>query len=94
VAGQYFVYILSSSAGLLYIGVTKDLARRMQEHRDSKSTGYAGRFAISRLIYFEATSSARDAIAREKQLKGWRRAKKLALVRTLNPTFRDLADEL
>ena len=93
-AKQFFVYIFSSSTGLLYVGVTGDLPRRIGEHRCGDHPGYARRFAISRLIYYEVTAGAREAIAREKEIKAWRRAKKLALVRTLNPTFRDLAEDL
>ena len=84
-----WVYILTNRSGTLYTGVTNDLARRLAEHRDG--TGFAARYAMDRLIYTEEHSRPADAIAREKQIKGWRREKKVALVNAANPAWADLS---
>ena len=83
----FWVYILTNRSGTLYIGVTNDLARRSAEHEadaDGERRSFAGRYDVGR-VYAEPCDTARDAIAREKQLKGWRRAKKVALVSAANP---------
>jgi putative endonuclease len=90
----YYVYILGSRRGLLYTGVTSDLARRLVEHRTSAVPGYTSRYRISRLLFFEETSDALSAISREKEIKGWRRSKKVELIEANNPTFADLGDEI
>ena len=87
----YFVYILSSRYRALYTGVTGDLNRRMFEHRHKIYEGFTKRYNISRLVYFESFTDVRAAIAREKQIKGWSRAKKLDLIRSLNPEWKELA---
>jgi putative endonuclease len=87
---QYYVYILTNRRGTLYTGVTNDLERRLSEHRAGKS-GFTARYRIGKLIYFEATDDVWVTIAREKQIKGWLREKKFALIRTLNPRLRDLS---
>ena len=85
----YYVYILSSRPkGTLYVGVTNDLERRLLEHRDGTVEGFTKRYAVHRLVHFEET----DAIAREKQSKGWSRAKKVALIQSENPEWSDLAE--
>jgi len=90
----YWVYILTNRSGALYIGVTGDLVRRVAEHRAGiHPEGFTARYALDRLIYVEPYPSVRDALAREKQLKAWRRAKKVALVNAANPSWRDLAAE-
>jgi putative endonuclease len=86
-----WVYIMGSSRGVLYIGVTSDLDRRVFEHRNGINSGFASRYRCDRLVYFEKYQYLTSAIAREKTLKGWTRAKKLALIANLNPEFRDLA---
>ena len=88
-ASAYTVYLLASRSRALYVGVTNDLARRLAEHREG--SGYTARYRIDRLVYHEAHASARDAIAREKQIKAWRREKKVALIERENPGWRDLA---
>lgn len=88
---SYFVYILSSDRGVLYIGVTNDLQRRLEEHRLGLGGGFTSRYKIHRLLYFEETEDIRSALEREKQIKTWRRKKKLALIRETNPRFEDLA---
>ena len=89
----YWVYLLTDRSGTLYVGVTNDLERRLAEHaenaRDRRDT-FAGRYDLDRLVYVESYPEAADAIAREKHLKGWRRAKKVALVSAANPSWRDL----
>ncbi len=87
---QYYVYIMTNHSRTLYTGVTNNLARRVGEHKLSP-TGFAKKYRTSRLVYFEQTSDVRSAIEREKQIKGWLRAKKIALVKSANPTWRDLA---
>ena len=76
-----------------YTGVTGDLARRVHEHRHRLVPGFTSRYQIDRLVHAEQFSEAPDAIAREKQIKGWVRAKKLALISESNPGWRDLAEE-
>ncbi len=86
-----FVYILGSHARVLYIGVTSDLLRRMYEHKAKVLRGFTARYRVDRLLYRECFDDIRDAIVREKQLKGWLRRRKLALIETMNPDFTDLA---
>ncbi len=88
---QYYVYILSSPSRTLYIGVTNHLVKRLWQHRNSQGSTFAARYSVSQLVYFETTTDVHSAIAREKQLKAWRREKKLRLIRERNPDFRDLA---
>jgi putative endonuclease len=91
---QPVVYILASATGrALYIGITTDLARRMDEHRSGK-VAHTSKYRINRLIFVEWHETAPDAIAREKQLKGWRRSKKIALINRSNPDWRDLSGEI
>ena len=87
----YFVYILSSSRGTLYTGVTNDLYSRILTHKNKGLPGFTSKYDVKRLIYFEIFRDIDRAILREKEIKGWRRKKKLALIRTLNPKFEDLA---
>ena len=88
----YWVYILTNRSGTLYVGVTNDLERRMAEHAAGGVGSFTGRYALNRLIYAEPYPDVRDAIARGKQLKGWRRAKKVALINAANPGWRDLRE--
>lgn len=91
---SYFVYILASARnGTLYIGVTNNLERRMYEHSHHLQPGFTDTYNVTRLVYFEETSSVEAAVAREKQLKNWRRAWKLELIEKENPEWRDLADD-
>jgi putative endonuclease len=90
----FHVYILCNTAGVLYIGVTGDLEGRFWEHTEERSSNFTQRYNLDRLIYFEDYPTARDAIAREKQLKGWRREKKVALIKTMNPAWKDLSGRL
>jgi putative endonuclease len=88
---DYYVYILASATRTLYIGVTNDLAGRIQQHQQPHPSSFASRYNITRLMYYETFAHPRDAIAREKQLKGWLRAKKIALTEEMNPEWRDLS---
>ncbi|HRN51437.1 MAG TPA: GIY-YIG nuclease family protein [Anaerolineales bacterium] len=88
---EAYVYILGNKGGRLYVGVTNDLQRRMYEHKTKATTGYASKLGINRLLYFETFNHIVDAIAAEKQIKGWLRSKKLALVQERNPKFEDLS---
>jgi putative endonuclease len=88
---NYYVYILSSYTGTLYIGISNDLDRRTLEHQMGTIPGFTQRYRVTLLVYFERFDSARAAIAREKQLKGWRRERKLQLIRTVNPKLEDLS---
>jgi putative endonuclease len=88
---MFSVYILASATGVLYVGITRDLERRVAEHRRGDVAGFTWEHAVHRLVYFEGFREVRSAIAREKQLKGWRREKKIWLIRRENPRFEDLS---
>ncbi len=89
-----YVYILASRSRNLYIGVTTALQRRVLEHRNGLAPGFTSRYKIFRLVHFEIFGDVRAAIAREKELKGWRREKKLWLINRHNPTWEDLAGSI
>ena len=90
----YWVYLLTNRSGTLYVGVTNNIVRRIAEHKARTVPGFASRYRLDRLVYLEEHVSIRDAIAREKQVKAWRREKKVALINEENPAWRDLAVEL
>lgn len=87
----YYVYIMSGPSETLYTGVTNDIERRVYEHKHKLIKGFSSKFNINRLLYYEAFNHALDAIAAEKQIKGWLRRKKLDLIRSINPEFKDLS---
>ena len=87
----YYVYILASHSRCLYIGVTNDLLRRLWEHREKLFPGFSADYSTTSLVYYETTGDVRSAISREKQLKRWRRDKKIALIERENPAWWDLA---
>ena len=89
----YYVYILGSISGTLYIGVTGTLRRRIWQHKQHLLDGFTAEHDITRLLYFERYQYIGRAIAREKQLKGWRREKKVALIEKNNPSWVDLSRE-
>ena len=91
-ARQYFVYVLASRSRVLYTGVTNQLERRISEHRSGLVPGFTQRYKIERLVYCESFGDIRAAIAREKQIKSWRREKRVALIERANPTWDDLAE--
>ena len=89
---MYYVYILSNwDDSVLYIGVTSDLARRLHEHKNHLIDGFTHKYNVNKLVYYEHTSDVRCAIEREKQLKGWTRAKKNSLIQKTNPDWKDLS---
>lgn len=90
---QFFVYILASNSGTLYIGVTSNLHKRAWEHKNKLRKGFTEVHEIHRLLYWEEFVDIRNAIAREKQLKGWSRKKKVALLEKKNPAWRDLSKD-
>ena len=88
---EYFVYILANWRGnILYTGVTNDIERRMWEHKNLPSHSHAWKYNINRLVYYESFIDVLDAIAREKQIKGGSRKRKVTLVSTYNPEWKDL----
>lgn len=88
---QYYVYIMSSEWRTLYAGVTSDLEARVWQHKNHALPGFTSRYDIDRLVYFEAFGEVSQAIAREKQIKGWKRAKKVALIDSGNREWKDLS---
>jgi putative endonuclease len=91
---RYCVYILANRRyGVLYVGVTNDLVRRISQHKQRAVPGFTLEYGVTRLVYFEEYASIIEARARERSLKRWRRAWKLSLVDKLNPQWRDLAEE-
>jgi len=93
---NYYVYILTNDTGVaMYIGVTRDLVRRVYEHRNHLvPDSFTAKYGIGKFVYYEATGDINAALEREKQLKKWRRSKKNALVETMNPQWRDLYPEI
>ncbi len=89
---QYFVYIMANKGGVLYVGVTNNLETRIYQHKHKRLGGFTKRYNITMLVYFEATTDVLTAIAREKQIKGWRRSKKIALIESMNTDWRDLSE--
>ena len=90
---QYFVYIMTSKSGVLYIGMTNDLQRRVYQHKYKLIEGFTSRYNINRLVYFEVFNRPQEAIAREKQIKKWRRSKKIELIDSMNFKWRDLSED-
>ena len=87
----YHIYIMASASGVLYTGVTNHLESRVAQHKQKLFPGFSAQYNMTKLVYFEPFSDVRDAIAREKQLKRWRREKKVLLIERANPTWRDLS---
>jgi putative endonuclease len=90
---QYYVYIMTNYSRTLYIGVTNDLQRRVYEHKQKLIPGLTSKYNLTQLVYFETATDVRSAIAREKQIKGWLRVKKVALITADNPGWADLSAE-
>ena len=91
--GSYFTYLVASRSHTLYIGVTGDLRRRVFEHKWKDHDGFTAKYNCDRLVWFESYEDVTAAIAREKQLKGWRREKKIALIEKKNPAWIDLSKD-
>jgi putative endonuclease len=94
VAGNYYVYIVASLSRTIYVGITNELAKRVYQHKHKLLGGFTARYNVDRLVYFEHTTNANAAIARESEMKKWSRAKKVALIEATNPEWRDLAEEM
>jgi putative endonuclease len=90
---NYFVYIMSNNSKMLYTGVTNDLEKRVFRHRSKLIEGFTQKYNFHKLVYFEPFGDVRDAIVREKQVKGWLRSRKVALVESVNPHWVDLSEE-
>jgi putative endonuclease len=90
----YHVYILASRHRTLYIGITNDLRRRVHQHKTGEIPGFTSKYKVNRLVHFEAFADVNAARAREKQLKGWVRRRKIALIEAENPEWEDLADRI
>lgn len=90
-AREYYVYIMTNNSGTLYIGVTNDIRRRVAQHKSGAQAGFTQRYKLTRLVYVEYTSDIREALDREKQLKGWLRRRKIDLIAKLNPRWEDLS---
>ncbi len=89
----YYVYIMSSRTRVLYVGKTNDLLRRVFEHKSRVADGFTSRYHVTRLVHYEETGHLISAIERERQLNGWIRARKVALIEADNPTWSDLSDD-
>jgi putative endonuclease len=88
---QYYVYIMTNKGNrVLYTGVTNDLQRRVYEHKNKLVKGFTKKYNVTKLIFYEVCDDIESAILREKQIKGWLRAKKIALIESMNPEWRDL----
>ncbi len=90
---EYFVYIMSSHSGTLYIGMTNSIYRRAMQHKSGEIDGFASKYQCTRLVYYESFDDVHRAIGREKELKGWLRIKKIALIESKNPRWEDLAEK-
>ena len=90
---EYYVYIMASHRGTLYTGVTNDLERRAYEHKSGLGGAFTKKYNVSKLVYYESTSDVVSAIEREKQIKAWRRSKKVALIESMNPYWADLTQD-
>ena len=89
----YYFYMMASYRGALYAGVTNDLTRRVYEHQHKVVEGFTKKYNVTKLVYYEATDSTEAAIEREKQIKGWLRRKKVALIESVNPCWENMAKE-
>jgi putative endonuclease len=90
---EYFVYIMCSGSGTLYIGMSNSIYRRVLQHKRGETEGFSSKYCCDRLMYYESFDDVYKAIGREKQLKGWRRAKKTALIESKNPRWQDMAEK-
>ena len=91
---MYYVYIITNKTNnVLYTGITSNIEKRMYEHKNKLVDGFTKKYNINKLVYFDYTSDVRSAIEREKQIKGWLRAKKIALIESMNPNWEDLSEK-
>jgi putative endonuclease len=89
---RYFTYIMASRSHNFYAGVTNDLERRVREHKERRFECFTSRYNVDRLVWYERFRYVGNAIGREKQIKNWRREKKIALIESTNPTWQDLSE--
>ncbi len=90
---NYYVYIMTNKSKTLYTGMTNNIVRRVYEHKNKLVPGFTSKYNITKLVYYETTNEVNSAIAREKQIKGWLRKKKIALIESMNPEWKDLSEE-
>ncbi len=91
---KYYIYIVASLSGTLYVGVTSSLIRRIAEHKDGKIEGFSKKYSCHKLVYYEIFGDVNAAISREKEIKKWRREKKEELIKKMNPHWNDLYNEI
>ena len=92
---NYYIYIMANKTNsTIYIGVTSDLIKRVWQHKNKLVDGFTKHYNVNKLVYYEETTDVNSAIAREKQLKGWNRAKKNKLIESINPNRKDLYDDI
>lgn len=91
IMNTYYVYIMTNKSKTLYTGVTNNLERRVYEHKKKLVPGFTSKYNITKLVYYEEGNDVNVALAREKQIKGWLRAKKIALIESVNPEWKDLS---
>jgi len=91
---KYYIYIVASLSGTLYIGVTSSLIRRIAEHKKGKIEGFSKKYSCHKLVYYEIFGDVNAAIGREKEIKKWRREKKEELIKKINPHWNDLYNEI
>jgi putative endonuclease len=87
----YYVYIMTNLSGTLYTGITDNLEQRVYEHKQKLVPGFAKKYNITKLVYYEEENDVNAALARKKQIKGWQRAEKVALIESVNPDWKDLS---
>jgi len=90
----FYVYIMASNTGTLYVGLTSDIRKRIYEHKAHLVPGFTNKYNTDKLIYFEVIGDSGSAIKREKQIKAWRRGKKVSLIDSLNPEWNDLSQDV
>lgn len=91
-ASQYYIYIMTNKSGTLYVGITNDLKKRVYEHKNKMIEGFTKKYNITRLLYFETFNDVLSAITAEKKIKGWLRKKKIKLIESKNPDWKDLSE--
>jgi putative endonuclease len=90
----FHIYLMGSASGVLYVGVTSNLVGRVLGHKQKRIPSFTAKYNVTKLLWYQAHGSAASAIAREKEIKAWRRAKKVALIETMNPKWEDLSGAL
>ena len=90
---QFYVYIMTNKSKTLYVGVTNNLQRRVYEHKNKMIKSFTSKYNISKVVYFKVFNDIESAIKREKQIKGWLRKKKIELIESMNPDWKDLSEE-